>query len=1079
MDGPANGLGKLLPKAISTVKRKTRRHKAVQDPVDEPLRSGSADGDEALSGWPSRSDSADDNDDDSSLTTREASLEHENHDQRQRPASDTTPSTARPAPISAHASQIGYLTTSSPEVQANHLDSQPPRQPPTTAQGVYESGRSSELSVTRDLSPRSPLPVKPPTADPSVPYDEAPPRSLHLDTQLTRAPLASEKETTPLISQTPAGASPSLHGNDPNQSMSAARRNKSSVFAATVPSKLSNTVLASPTPIAESGQNTPTGGFFSSVISAAQTAASTLSSNISGGGNKSRSSLARSQGSPNLSRTEIEPSFASQHSSDLSMDSRKESAVQTLGTGDLSLSQLGIPEPAGATAPLPAAKLSEPVDLRFRSDSAPADSHTRGQESFQEESSSRPHSLTEAAFGEPSPSHADADGKASIARAASTRSAVKPHKKRRSSATTGSARATAVAAMAAHGSAVNPATGFATPKLTGFAIASKKRNRDFHSLFKSVPDDDYLIEDYSCALQREILAHGRLYVSEGHLCFSSNILGWTTTLVMSFDEIVSVEKRSTALVFRNGLMISTLHAKHIFASFTSRDATYDLIVNIWKLGHPTLKSTLNGVRLDGTGGDKTEKVDAEPLSQEHEAQAASESDDDSDDEGEDEEDGDDEDDFYDEENEYAADTQAAELTSPDAETEKLTGRKVSGMTTVAGGAVDITRELPSSPGGSADFPGPTTHAPTDCGDSATHYDKVVADEVIAAPLGQVYNLVFGPGSIDWMVKWLTGDQKCFDLQMEDKAGLGPENRVRHYTYIKPLNASIGPKQTKCIVAEAVENFDIDKAINLNVTTQTPDVPSGNVFSVKTKYCLSWAENNSTRMQVNCTTEWTGKSWLKGPIEKGVGDGQIQYCKDLFAALRAATSARPRQGQATHGPGRTRKKAKKSKAQQAADSGAERGGGSKTTKRRDWGPLEPIRGLVEPCVELAGPVLTGNVMYGLLVGLLVAMWFGYGSTPTKSAGPYGPDMLYNPGRLAAYDEMWRREESELWEWLDERVGLDRLSSDKAAKRRRSFEGKLREGQMDEREMEEAIRVTEEKLKVLRDVADKGGRGRGGR
>ncbi|PHH74342.1 hypothetical protein CDD80_3151 [Ophiocordyceps camponoti-rufipedis] len=1081
----ANGLGKLLPKALSSVKRKTRRNKPV---VDDDAKRDSTDADLL----PSRADSVDDHGrDQASVEDRHDDDDDDEHDvdQRQRPASDTTPPTARPAPISAHPSQIGYLTTSSPVVQANHLDSQLSSSQPTVS-----SPRHSRPGSRDEVSPRT-----------AASDDDAPSRQLHLDTRQSRAPSAP---TTPLIVSTPptpvesavavgggssstdkskatttttttdgVGADPNPHGSGSNQSMSAPGRNKSSsAFSTIVPSKLSNTVL--PSPIAENGPSTQTGGggFFSSVLNAAQSAASTLSSNIPGGANKSRSSLARPQTSPSPARTETEPSVQSQPSSEPSMDSKKESAVQTLGSGDLSLSQLGIPEPAGPTAPPPAAaaaKLSEPVDLRFRSDSAPADPQTRHQESFHEDSS-RPHSLAEATVGEPSPSHPDPDGKTSIVRASSTRSTAKPRKKRRSSVNTGSTRATAAAAMAAQGSAIQPSTSFAAPKLTGFAIASKKRNRDFHTLFRSVPDDDYLIEDYSCALHREILAHGRLYVSEGHLCFSSNILGWTTMLVMSFDEIVSVEKRSTALIFKNGLMISTLHAKHIFASFTGRDATYDLIINIWKLGHPTLKSTLNGVRLDGTGGDKTEKVD-EPL-QERGTRAASESDEDSDDDDEDddEEDDDDDDDFYDEENEYAADTQATELTSPDAETEKSTGRKVSAMTTSAGGAVDASREAPTSPGGPADFPGPTTHAPTDCGDSATHYDKVVGDEVIAAPLGQVYNLVFGPGSVDWMSKWLTSDQKCFDLQMENKTGLGSDHRIRNYTYIKPLNASIGPKQTKCIVAEAVDSFDIEKAINLNVTTQTPDVPSGNVFSVKTKYCLSWAENNGTRIQVNCTTEWSGKSWLKGPIEKGVVDGQMQYCKDLFAALRAAT-ARARAGAAAHGPGKARKKAKKNKAQQAADGGAERNGGSKTTKKSDWGPLEPVRGLLEPCVEMAGPVLTGNVMYGLLVGLLVAMWFGYGSVPSKSAGRYGPDLLYSPGRLAAYDEMWRREESELWEWLDERVGLDRLGSAKAEKRRQSFEDKLRDTHMDEREMEEAIRVTEEKLKVLREVADKGGRG----
>lgn len=629
--------------------------------------------------------------------------------------------------------------------------------------------------------------------------------------------------------------------------MSAQRRSRS-------PSKLSSTTLAPLTPTVESGEETPSApGFFSTVLSAAQSAASTLSSNMASTaiampGSKSRSSLNRPPGSsasdPELGPRPPEPPL------DQAVDPKKDLAVRTLGSGDLSLSQLGIAEPAGPVASPASAKFSDAADARTRFDSAPVESQAQPRtETPRSEPSSRPRSLVEATVGDQTPPPGETDSKSPVQRASSIRSAMRPHRKRGSSTTMGSTRTAVGAAIAAaNSSAMHPSAGFGAPKLTGFAIASKRRNRDFHSLFKSVPDDDYLIEDYSCALQREILAHGRLYVSEGHLCFSSNILGWTTTLVMSFDEIVSVEKRSTALVFKNGLMISTLHAKHIFASFTSRDATYDLIVNIWKLGHPTLKSTLNGVRLEGTGGDKTEKVEAAPSIPGSEAPAGSESDDD-------------DDDFYDEEeNEHVPDTQATEVSGVDAEPDKSPPRKASTMTAPAG---DVPREAPAAASVAADFPGPAAHAPTDCGDSASHYERVVGDDTIAAPLGKVYNLVFGPGSVEWMARWLTGDQKCNDMQMEDKKGLTTDNRTRHYTYIKPLNASIGPRQTKCIVAETLENLDLERAVNLSVSTQNPDVPSGNVFSVKTKYCLSWAENNATRLQVNCTVEWTGKSWLKG------------------------------------------------------------------------------------------------------------------------------------------------------------------------------------------------------------------------
>lgn len=117
------------------------------------------------------------------------------------------------------------------------------------------------------------------------------------------------------------------------------------------------------------------------------------------------------------------------------------------------------------------------------------------------------------------------------------------------------------------------------------------------------------------------------------------------------------------------------------------------------------------------------------------------------------------------------------------------------------------------------------------------------------------------------------------------------------------------------------------------------------------------------------------------------------------------------------------------------------------------------------------------MYGLLVGLLVAMWFGFGSPP-KNNTSFGPDMgFYSPSRQAAYEEVWRRQDSELWEWLEERVGMERLNSDPPSARKRAIEhrtveDKMREERMEDREIQEAIRVTEEKLRVLREVVGKG-------
>jgi hypothetical protein len=74
-----------------------------------------------------------------------------------------------------------------------------------------------------------------------------------------------------------------------------------------------------------------------------------------------------------------------------------------------------------------------------------------------------------------------------------------------------------------------------------------------------------------------------------------------------------------------------------------------------------------------------------------------------------------------------------------------------------------------------------------------------------------------------------------------------------------LNGSIGPKQTKCHIVDEHQHREFEIYISMLTTTRTPDVPSGGVFSVKTRSCITWAGANSTRVLVTTTVEWTGKS----------------------------------------------------------------------------------------------------------------------------------------------------------------------------------------------------------------------------
>lgn len=88
-----------------------------------------------------------------------------------------------------------------------------------------------------------------------------------------------------------------------------------------------------------------------------------------------------------------------------------------------------------------------------------------------------------------------------------------------------------------------------------YLIASAKRSIESHELFgNELEKSERLIEDFSCAWMKEILIHGRLYIFEKHLAFYSRII-WTFKLVIPFESIKVIEKKSVAGVFQNVVIL--------------------------------------------------------------------------------------------------------------------------------------------------------------------------------------------------------------------------------------------------------------------------------------------------------------------------------------------------------------------------------------------------------------------------------------------------------------------------------------------------------------------------------------------
>ncbi|KAJ5796964.1 uncharacterized protein N7518_005504 [Penicillium psychrosexuale] len=976
-------------------------------------------------------------------------------------------------------------------------DDVPPLPAPIRTDLTEEKPRALEASPMPNTPPHTAIPAPETTVTPPTPTEHRPLSAQILSNNVTDSPEPIQENSPGVTIVSPSG------------NMISHRRVRSA-SAAHGPSKLSNSVsaltpLEEKTPGPKNATSNQQSGFFSSVFSVAQNAATSLSNSINAQ-QRNRPTFqpvpADADKSPNESTEEGERT-----SDNGSKTEGRPSAVETLGAGDLNFSHLDIDaRPGESITTAEGVVITKPVN--------PADNRKNTAVSRRDEEAAkledkraaravqvayeRPSELSLTGPAEdaldiesntslpkdslilgdqtpPSGSIIDGDLSGGLGRSGSVRSRLARRHRGSSGAT-----ASTIGAIGANPAALGvPGINSSVPRLTGFAVASKKRNRDFHQLFRSVPEDDYLIEDYSCALQREIILAGRIYISEGHICFSSNILGWVTTLVISFDEVVAIEKENTAMVFPNAIAIQTLHARHTFRSLLSRESTYDLMVNIWKINHPTIKSSVNGTRVTHGTGDKTEKVGEDESESESEAT--------------------DEDEIYDEDEEgenaesFYESGDSANNSATSLPLQKGLSRKASNLSTNAAVPVAGTNgngdkkngDKGTSKDATPDFPGPTTHAPTEYVEANGQYEKVIKDEIIPAPLGKVFSLVFGPASGEFMTKFLADNQKCGELQFEGTPkGLTMESPTRKYSYIKPLNGSIGPRQTKCISTETIDLLDLEKAVLVTLSTQTPDVPSGNVFATMTKYLFTWAPGNQTRFLMTCTIEWSGKSWLKGPIEKGAIDGQTTFGNELVKALQVGVVPRGR------GAGRGKGKRKKGDAagrESTAAASLKVTVDSSTGNGESWGLFEPVRPLLEPFTSLLSPLWTSNVAL-LVIGVLFYMAF-FRSSPSSSmlSSDVGFPGHSLPQRLAAYEEMWRREETELWNWLEDRVGMDgmvfpnvyrspephpsRRSSGASILDERELAARLREEKITDREMDHAIRTTRQHLDVLEKMVDK--------
>lgn len=428
-----------------------------------------------------------------------------------------------------------------------------------------------------------------------------------------------------------------------------------------------------------------------------------------------------------------------------------------------------------------------------------------------------------------------------------------------------------------------------------YRFATIARNVEFHQIFRSHDLTDRLLDDFACALSREILLQGRIYVTEHSICFNSNLLGWVTSLVVQFVDITKIEKKSTAGLFPNGISIETKNSKHNFASFLSRDVTYEFIRTVWLIVVGKDLAELDAISSETSGEVEEDqqamserKISNYIMSIDEDDQGDANWNEDQLENSDEERDG--QDDQHDEDvcslkSDYDDILVKKELEEPTS-------------TTFVSKVKPVPEDYITLRGSSRyQNNGPHLNPPTTIEGTFEDSEKEteVGYVVLKAPIGIVFDILFGVNTefhrkvLDSQGATEVSEYGAFLANADDKSIM-----ERTYTYRRPLGFSIGPKSTKCYVTELVEHLDYNDHIVILSITSTPDVPSGGSFTVRTRYYLLWAANNQTSLRIAFYVKWTGSSWIKNVVEKLTLSAQHAVTSDNIAMLKEEIEAQTEQ-----------------------------------------------------------------------------------------------------------------------------------------------------------------------------------------
>ncbi|XP_059490629.1 protein Aster-B-like isoform X2 [Neocloeon triangulifer] len=393
----------------------------------------------------------------------------------------------------------------------------------------------------------------------------------------------------------------------------------------------------------------------------------------------------------------------------------------------------------------------------------------------------------------------------------------------------------------------------------------KTRSEGFKRLFKELPLEERLVVDYSCALQRDILVHGRLYVSPGYLCFYANIFGWETSVTVPWRQVTGLTKEKTALVIPNAILVTTNSERFFFTSFGARDKTFLMLFRIWQnalldksLTNQELWQLVHSCYGDELGltSDDEDYVSSTGMDEDSVANLSC----------------------------SLVMATPINLLDPNAVVQpSINSNLLAAPSTADSGSVQT--DLSDTTESDAEKNTTIAVCPS------PHDGREMLDAVFPIPVDQLFSLLFTTSTF---FVALHTNRKTYDIQAtswtpDKSTGI----KRRQVTMTISINNSVGPKTAQVTEDQVMSPVSSPgKIYVIDVEANQAGIPYADSFYIINHFCLVKISDTECRLTVNSHLKYRKSVWglVKTFIEKNSWSGLEDFYKALSKALSAEAEA---------------------------------------------------------------------------------------------------------------------------------------------------------------------------------------------